>query len=135
MILYWTSGKNSSELIELSSTNKISFNQIILIHSSVQSPVAKVYKREQSRVVKKTTTPMIYVTRTINHLSKDLVIVVRATVSILGKLGRGQRQEIFHFLKLFNRLLCYFICILNGSGHFASNFNQSNHSYSLFPYI
>ena len=37
MILYWTSGKNSSGLIELSSTNKISFNQIILIHSSACS--------------------------------------------------------------------------------------------------
>jgi hypothetical protein len=75
----------------------------------------KEYKHEQSRALKKTRIPMIYVTKIINHLLKDVVIVGRATVSILGKLGPGLRQGIFHFIEIIN---CSFTAIILSLGTF-----------------
>ena len=48
-------------------------------------------KVEQSRVLRKTEIRTIYVTKQKSHLTKDVVIAVLATVSILGKLVRGLR--------------------------------------------
>ena len=56
---------------------------------SVQSLVAKVCKPEQSRVLKKTSTPTIFATEIQNRRSKDAAIMDRATVSTRGKQGRG----------------------------------------------